>query len=66
MKFFFLGSIVAMPHIVGWDDVAKTVIFLSENGALSIRIFLPGFSKKTRKELQFDKSIMQKELLSFY
>ncbi|MGE5630038.1 MAG: DUF512 domain-containing protein [Caulobacteraceae bacterium] len=41
----FSGSIVAMPHVVGWDDMESTVLFLSENGASSIRIFMPGYTR---------------------
>lgn len=39
------GSIVAMPHITGWDELYETVKILSQNGAQTIRIFKPGFTK---------------------
>ncbi len=41
----FHGSLVAMPHLVGEDDIAETVRFLSQYGALTVRIFLPGHTK---------------------
>jgi NifB/MoaA-like Fe-S oxidoreductase len=41
----FSGSIVAMPHLVGWEDIKDTVMFLSNNEASVIRIFMPGYTK---------------------
>jgi len=41
----YSGSIVAMPHLVGWEDISETVLFLKENGASTIRIFMPGYTK---------------------
>lgn len=40
----FHGSLVAMPHVTGWDDAAATVAFLASHGARSIRAFLPGYT----------------------
>ncbi len=44
----FSGSIVAMPHLVGWGDIRDTVLFLSEHGASTIRIFMPGYTRFTK------------------
>lgn len=41
----YSGSIVAMPHLVGWEDIRETVMFLKENNASTIRIFMPGYTK---------------------
>ena len=41
----YSGSIVAMPHLVGWEDIRETVLFLSDNGASTIRIFMPGYTR---------------------
>ncbi len=41
----YSGSIVAMPHLVGWEDIRDTVVFLSEHGAATIRIFMPGYTR---------------------
>ncbi len=41
----FSGSIVAMPHLVGWEDIRETAAFLSSNGASVIRIFMPGYTR---------------------
>jgi NifB/MoaA-like Fe-S oxidoreductase len=42
------GSIVAMPHVVGWDDLEQTIAYLSEQGAATIRVFVPGYTKYTK------------------
>lgn len=49
----FHGSLVAMPHLTGWDDLAQTVAFLAEHGAQSIRVFLPGYTKLAPETLRF-------------
>ncbi|WP_164730816.1 DUF512 domain-containing protein [Anoxybacter fermentans] len=49
----FHGSIVAMPWIVGWDDIEKTISYLDLHHAETIRIFMPGFTKKAPEELKF-------------
>lgn len=41
----FHGSIVAMPHIVGWHDLEATVLFLAEKGAETVRLFMPGYTR---------------------
>jgi len=42
----FAASIVAMPHLTGWDDIRDTVLFLSEHKATTIRVCMPGFARK--------------------
>lgn len=54
----FHGSVVAMPHLVGWQDVCKTIKYLSECGAQTIRILLPGYSKLAPAALQFGPSVL--------
>lgn len=44
----YSGSIVAMPHLVGWEDIRETLLFLRNNGASTIRIFMPGYTKFTK------------------
>ncbi|MDB9822997.1 radical SAM protein [Deltaproteobacteria bacterium] len=61
----FHGSIVAMPHLVGWEDIEETVRYLADNGAITVRIFMPGYSKKANPKLHFDTASMQKELKAF-
>jgi len=64
-KIEFHGSIVAMPHLVGWNDIEETVRYLADNGAMTVRIFLPAYSKKSDPKLHFDITLMQKELKAF-
>jgi sulfatase maturation enzyme AslB (radical SAM superfamily) len=60
----FHGSIVAMPHLTGWEDLKQTVLFLAAAGALTIRIFLPGFTSLAPTELTFAPTLYS-ELVSF-
>lgn len=50
----FNGSIVAMPHVVGWEDLEQTISYMSDCGAASIRVFVPGYTKYTRISLPDD------------
>ncbi len=50
----YSGSIVAMPHLVGWEDIRDTVLFLDEHEASTIRIFMPGYTKFSRALLPPD------------
>lgn len=45
-KVRFDGSMVALPFVTGWEDLASTAKFLKESGADTIRILLPGFSSR--------------------
>ncbi len=45
------GSIVAMPHLTGWEELTKTVQYLYRNGARTIRLFQPGYTRLTKSEL---------------
>lgn len=47
----FNGSIVAMPHIVGWEDLEQTIRYLGDKGAATIRVFMPGYTKYTGIQL---------------
>lgn len=40
----YFASLVAMPNLVGWDDIRNTVEFLDKNNARIVRLFVPGFS----------------------
>jgi hypothetical protein len=46
------GSIVAMPHLTGWADLDETVRYLAAQGALTIRIFLPGHTRLAPVEMR--------------
>lgn len=49
----YQGSIVAMPWLVGWDDIEATIEFLDKHQAETIRVFIPGYTKEAPAELQF-------------
>jgi NifB/MoaA-like Fe-S oxidoreductase len=53
----FHGSLVAMPHLTGMEDIAETVDFLAEHGALTVRIFLPGYTRFAPEDLRFPLSL---------
>ncbi len=40
----FHGSIVALPHLVGWGDLHETLMLLDRAGALTLRLLLPGYT----------------------
>ena len=42
----FSGSLVAMPNLVGWDDLRATVRFLAESGAEAVRVIVPAWSSR--------------------
>ncbi|MDP3486385.1 MAG: DUF512 domain-containing protein, partial [Bacillota bacterium] len=45
------GSVVAMPHRVGIEDVSQTLEKLCRAGARTIRIFVPGFTRLAPADL---------------
>lgn len=49
----FHGSVVAMPHLVGAADLKASLRFLAEQGAVTSRLFLPGYTKFAPPELRF-------------
>jgi len=54
----FHGSLVALPHLVGWEDFRETVKFLDKCGALTIRIFLPGYTRYAPSHLENPPGLM--------
>ncbi|GAB6099959.1 DUF512 domain-containing protein [Halanaerocella petrolearia] len=54
------GSIVAMPHHVGWDNLEETISYLNHTEAETIRVFLPGYTKFSPEYMKFDLSLWQK------
>ncbi|KKM11387.1 hypothetical protein SY88_09160 [Clostridiales bacterium PH28_bin88] len=49
----FHGSVVAIPWLVGWEELRQTVLFLARNGARTVRVFMPGFTRLAPPELRF-------------
>lgn len=48
------GSIVAMPHITGWEELYNTIKTLSQQGAQTVRVFKPGFTRFAPPSLTID------------
>jgi hypothetical protein len=55
----FQGSIVALPHLTGFADLHRTLCLLEEAGALSVRVFLPGFTRLAPPRMRFEKGLLQ-------
>jgi wyosine [tRNA(Phe)-imidazoG37] synthetase (radical SAM superfamily) len=53
----FHGSLVAVPAVTGWDDLAATLRCLAESGALTARVFIPGCTRVTRRRLFDDRDL---------
>ncbi|WP_027364160.1 radical SAM protein [Desulfotruncus alcoholivorax] len=47
------GSVVAMPHLTGWEDLKETISYLDSCGAQTIRIFIPGFTRLAQAQLRY-------------
>jgi NifB/MoaA-like Fe-S oxidoreductase len=56
----FHGSIVAMPHLIGFEDLRQTILFLDQCGAKSIRLLIPGFTKVTDPNLIPGENVISK------
>ena len=54
----FNGSVVAMPHFLGWESLPETVALLIKYAPRTIRIFLPGFTREAEDDLKFRKSLI--------
>lgn len=53
------GSMVALPHLAGWADLEETVMYLGEQGAQTIRLFLPGYTRLADPSLRFGQSLRE-------
>ena len=53
----FHGSVVAAPHLAGWDDLEQSLLLLEAKGARTIRLFLPGITRFTSALQQWDESL---------
>lgn len=61
----FHGSIVAMPHLLGWESLGRSIELLSYYGARTIRVFLPGFTRYSSPRLQFPVREIYGQIRSF-
>jgi len=58
------GSMVLMPHITGWHDIAGTLDFFEQEGAVTVRALFPGYTGMASKELVFPPGL-RKEMDAF-
>jgi len=49
------GSVVAMSHLMGWDDLRATILYLAQCGARTVRVFVPGFTRLSSPSLRYPK-----------
>lgn len=47
----FQGSLVAMPNLTGFGDIRSSIEYLAQNGARSVSLFVPAFSRFAPGEL---------------
>ena len=53
------GSIVAMPHLTGWDDLAGTIKHFEQCGAETVRVFVPGDTRLAPPDLRIPGSLRE-------
>lgn len=61
----FCGSLVALPEIMGWKGIEKTIGYLAENNARQITLWHPGYSKRTAQAIKKKMDCCFKELSNF-
>ena len=54
------GSTVALPHIMGWDSLKKTINFLDKQKAETIRVFMPAFTDYSDESMKFKFALYSK------
>ncbi|MDI3546839.1 MAG: hypothetical protein PWR10_491 [Halanaerobiales bacterium] len=59
----FNGSIVAMPHLLGWDSLRRTIELFSRYNPKTIRVYLPGFTKFSSEEIKFNPAELYPKLV---
>jgi len=59
----FHGSVVALPHLTGMDELLATIRFLAGHGALTTRLFLPGYTHLAPTELRFPAGLWEELLI---
>jgi hypothetical protein len=61
----YAASLVAMPHLTGWDDMLETVRFLAAHQATAIRVCMPGFARKALRPGVPDADTLHAQLREF-
>jgi len=49
-----IGTVVPLPKVCGWDDIARTYAYLAESGAKSMILYWPGWTVQTPPEVVRD------------
>lgn len=57
-KIDFNGSIVALPHILGWKSVKKSLDILNNYCPSTIRVFMPGYTRYSSNDFKFDRNFL--------
>lgn len=52
------GSLVAMPHITGWEDIFATCRYLDANRAATIRLFIPGYTRYAPDSCRYHRELI--------
>ena len=50
----FSGSLVALPHVMSWKSIEKTINYLDKYNAETIRVFLPAFTDYSQENMKFE------------
>lgn len=50
----FNGSLVALPHVTGWNSIENTIRYLDNYNAETIRVFMPAFTDYTKENMKFE------------
>jgi hypothetical protein len=64
-KMDLIGTIVPLPKICGWDDLAQTYAHFVSQGASSMILYWPGHTKRTRPEVLADLECSLAEFTDF-
>lgn len=54
----FHGSVVALPHLSGWEDLRLTLQQLDDQGAKTLRMLLCGYTRCSDPSLAFPRGIL--------
>ena len=55
-------SMVALPHVIGYETIKKEIIEMMKYNPKTIRVFMPGFTKNTVDNLKFNFKNVYKRL----
>jgi hypothetical protein len=64
-KMDLIGTIVPLPKVCGWDSIAQTYSHLVSQGAISMILYWPGHTKRTRPEVLADLECSLTEFTDF-